>query len=94
MKLSELTYEFLESVGLSKVSMHSDRSDALSSVSSAVVLDRVKRDLAGRYGDVTLVITPEEAWYNQIRIEDAKWQADHDEYCADKAAFCAKYGCD
>lgn len=93
-KLSELTYEFLESVGLSKVSMHTDRSDSLLSISSATGLEQAKQELSERYGDVNLIITPEADWFAQIVIDDAQWKADHAEYCRDKAAWCRKYGCD
>lgn len=94
MKLSELTYEFLQSVGLSEVSMHTDRSDALRSIGGVHSFENAKAELMEKYGDVNLIINPDAAWFDQIAIDDAKWKADHDEYCRDKAEWCRKYGCD
>ena len=93
-KLSELTYEFLQSVGLSEANMHTDRSDALRHIGGVHSLETAKNQLMEKYGDVDLVITPEAEWYDQIVIDDAKWQEDHDKYCRDKDEWFRKYGCD
>lgn len=93
-KLSGLTYEFLESVGLSEVSMHTDCSDVLLNIRCKDALESAKKELMDGYGDVDLVINPEVAWSRQIWIDDAKWQADHEAFCKEKAAWCAKHGCD
>lgn len=93
-KLSELTYEFLVSLGLPKASMHTDSSDGLRSLYNAYQTEQAKKELSERYGDVTLIVDPDADWYKQIQIDDAKWKADHVKYCEDKAAWCAKYGCD
>lgn len=95
MKLSELTYEYLQSIGLGRVYMHTDCSDALRFFGSQTQFEKAKQDLFDNYGDVELIISPNaEAWFDKIKIDNAKWQRDYDEYCADKAAWCAKYGCD
>lgn len=94
MKLSELTYEYLESVGLSRVSMHTDSTDILTTISSQRELERAKAELADWYGDVELSIDPEADWFDRILIEDSRWEADHEQFCKEKAAWCSKYGCD
>lgn len=94
MKLSELTYEYLQSVGMSTAYMNYDCEDALRQVSSAETLDLVKQELSAKYGDVDLIINPKAAWFDQIKIDDEKWQADHESFCKKKAAWCAQYGCD
>lgn len=93
MKLSELTYQYLDSIGLGKAYMHYDCSDALRLVSSEFALEEAKKELMDRYGDVELVINPDEPWYNRIKIDDAKWQSDNEKYCDRKAEWCNKYGC-
>lgn len=92
MKLSELTYEFLESVGLTRVSMPTDCSDALLSVSNEATLEMAKSELSGRYGDVDIIVNTDAEWFDQIKIDDAKWQADFDRFCKRKAAWCSKNG--
>ena len=94
MKLSELTYEYLQSVGMSTAHMHYDCGDALRQVNSAESLDRVKQELSAIYGDVNLIINPKADWFDRIKIDDEKWQADHESFCEKKAAWCNKYGCD
>lgn len=92
MKLSELTYEFLVSVGLTRVSMPTDCSDALLSVSNEATLEKAKSELSGRYGDVDVIVNTDAEWFDQIKINDAKWQADFDRFCNRKAAWCSKNG--
>lgn len=92
MKLSELTYEFLESVGLSSASMHTDSSDGLRLLYNESQFQQAKEELMARYGDVNLIIDPSEFWSRQIKIDDAKWQADFDAFCKDKGEWCRKYG--
>ena len=92
MKLSELTYEFLESIGLTKASMHTDRSDELRCLYNAYQTEAAKKELSEKYGDVNLIINPSAVWSRQIVIDDAKWQADFDAYCKAKAEWCAKHG--
>lgn len=94
MKLSELTYEFLESIGLPRTHMPTDCSDSVTLIDNPERFERAKKELAERYGDVELVIDPAQAWFNQIRIEDEKWKADHERYCKAKGEWCRKYGCD
>ena len=94
MKLSELTYEYLQSIGLPNAHMHTDRTDALRSMHNEYHFNQAKQDLMAGYGDVDLIINPEGAWYEKIVIDDAKWRADHEAFCKEKAEFCRKYGCD
>lgn len=92
MKLSELTYEYLQSIGLPNAHMHTDRTDALRSMHNEYHFNQAKQDLMAGYGDVNIIITPGAEWFNKIRIDDAKWQADHEEFLKEKAEFCRKYG--
>lgn len=90
MKLSELTYEYLKSVQMQMTSIHTDCSDALTRVESADGLERAKRELMQKYGDVEIEVCPLAPWYSRIKIMDAKWQADYADYCRRKAAWCSK----
>lgn len=94
MKLSELTYEYLQSIGLSRAHIHTDCSDALRLFNNQYQFESAKQDLFGRYGDVDLIITPDAEWYNRIQIDNEKWREDHEAFCTEKAAWCAKYGAD
>lgn len=92
MKLSELTYEYLQSLGLSRAYMHTDCSDGLRSMRDEYHFNVARSVLMTNYGDVNLIINPDAAWFDQIKIDDAKWQADHEEFLKEKAEFCRKYG--
>lgn len=94
MKLSELTYEALQSAGLSRAHIHTDSSDAMTVIASQAGLDRARMELASRYGDVEISINPDADWFDRIKIVDQKWGEDHEKYCRDKAAWCTKYGSD
>lgn len=94
MKLSELTYGALQSAGLSRAHMHTDESDAMTVIASQAGLDQARMELASRYGDVEITINPDADWFDRIKISDPKWKEDHEKYCRDKAAWCAKYGSD
>lgn len=94
MKLSELTYEALQSAGLSIAHMHTDSSDAMTVIASQAGLDQARMELASRYGDVEITINPDADWFDRIKIVDQKWREDHEKYCRDKAAWCTKYGSD
>ena len=93
-KLSELSYEFLMSIGLPKAHMHTDDSDCVREMYNSYHTEDAKKKLAEKYGDVDLIITPEAEWYGRIVIDNEKWRQDHYAYCKEKAAWCAKYGCD
>lgn len=93
-KLSELTFESLVSVGLKGVAMPTDCSDCVSIIDNEGQFDRAQKELMARYGDVDIVITPDAAWYDRLRIDDRKWEEDHKRFVEQKAAWCAKYGCD
>lgn len=92
MKLSELTYETLQSAGLSHAHMHTDESDAMTVIACQAGLDLARQELTSRYGDVEITINPDADWFNRIKIVDQKWREDHEKYCRDKAAWCNKYG--
>lgn len=94
MKLSELTYAHLQSIGLSRAHIHTDCSDGLQQFDTQDSFDRAKAGLMAAYGDVNLVIDPAADWFDQIRIDDAKWQADYDEFCRQKLEWCNEYGAD
>ena len=94
MKLSELTYEALQSAGLSLAHMHTDNSDAMTVIADQDGLDRARMELASRYGDVEITINPDADWFDRIKISDPKWREDHEKYFRDKAAWCTKYGSD
>lgn len=95
MKISELTYEYLQSVGLSRAHIHTDNSDGLRSFGSEESFEDAKLKLMENYGDVNIIVDPDnEYWFNQIRIDDAKWQADHEDFCRRKAEWCNQNGCD
>jgi len=94
MKLSELTYEYLLSIGLTQAYMHTDCSDALRSMYNEYHFEKAKQELMASYGDVNLIITPEAEWYDRIKIDDARWQADYEAFCEEKAEWCRKYGAD
>jgi len=94
MKLSELTYEYLQSIGLGRVHMHTDCSDALRVINCQLAFDDAKKQLFEKYGDVNIIIDPKADWFDRIKIDDDKWQSDYEEYCQEKAAWCNKYGCD
>ena len=93
MKVSELTYDYLLSVGLPKTFMHTDRSDSLRQMANESQLEKAKSDLIAAYGDVEISVHPDADWFDQIRIDDAKWQSDNENYCNEKAEWCNKYGC-
>jgi hypothetical protein len=94
MKLSELTYDYLCSLGLSRAHLHTDATDGLMLFDRPEQFERAKQALFEKYGDVTIEINPEADWYDRIKIVDEKWQADFDKFCREKAAWCSKYGCD
>jgi len=92
--LHELNYELLVSLGLPKASIHTDETDALRQLYNDFQTEKAKKELAEKYGDVELIIDPNEDWFNVIRIDNEKWRNDHDAFCKEKADWCARYGCD
>lgn len=88
MKLSEFHYPNRD------FTMHYDASDAQRSINSEDALNNVKVKLFKKYGDVEIEIDWSQPWYDQVRITDEKWVADHREYCRRKQEWCDKYGCD
>lgn len=92
MKVSELTYDYLKSVGLPKTYMHTDRGDSLRQMANEFQLEKAKSDLIAAYGDVEISVHPDAYWFDQIKIEDEKWQADHDEYVRVKQEWCRENG--
>ena len=94
MKLSELTYDYLCSLGLSRAHLHMDATDGLMLFDRPEQFERAKQALFEKYGDVTIEINPEADWFDRLKIVDEKWQADFDKFCREKAAWCSKYGSD
>lgn len=88
MKLSELTYKYLQSIGLPRAHMHTDASDALRELYNAYQTEKAKEELSAKYGDVDLIITPDAVWYERIVIDNEKWREDHEAFCKEKAAWC------
>ena len=88
MKLSEVHYPKRD------FTMHYDASDAQRSINSEDALNNVKVKLFKKYGDVEIEIDWSQPWFDQVRITDEKWVADHREYCNRKQEWCDKYGCD
>jgi len=74
-----------------RASMHTDCTDALRQMYSEEQLERAKAELMAAYGDVELLISPDEAWFKQIVIDDPRWQADYEDYCNRKADWCRKH---
>ena len=93
-KLSELTYAYLQSVGLSRAHIHTDCSDGLQQFSTKDSFDLAKASLMAAYGDVNLIIDPAADWFDQISIDDEKWRADHEAFCREKAAWLKGFCCD
>lgn len=95
MKISELTFEGISSkLGKNHFSMHYDASDALMDIYNSFAFERAKKNLMSKFGDVEVTIHPEAEWYDNVRIEDEKWKEASKAYIDEKAAWCAKYGCD
>lgn len=94
MKLSELTYEYLQDVGLGRAHIHTDCTDSLRLFDCEFQFERAKADLMLAYGDVDIKVDLSADWYDRIKIVDAKWQADYDKFCREKTAWCSKYGSD
>ena len=94
MKLSELTYEYLKSVGLCRAHMHTDRTDELRVISGKMTFEIAKKCLYQKYGNVELSIDPAAPWYARIVILDERWKQDHDMYMSKKANWISRNGCD
>lgn len=88
MKLSEFHYPNRS------FNMHYDASDAQRSINSEETFNKVKKELSDKYGDVEIEVDWSQPWFDQVKILDEKWVADHREYCNRKQAWCDKYGCD
>lgn len=93
MKLSELTYEWLQAIGIETPHLRVEAEDKLRRIFCAEDLEGAKAELADKYGDIYIIVNPDEAWFAQIKNDDAKFKADFDKFCKEKAAWCARYGC-
>lgn len=94
MKLSELTYDYLQKVNLGRCYMPTDQSDALRLVASEAGLEDVKQKLIEKWGDMEVEVKPDANWFDRVTIKNEAFNAAQEEYCRRKAAWCAKYGCD
>lgn len=95
MKFSELNYDKVCSM-LNKKSfcMHSDESDCMRDVRHENDFEDVRKKITDKYGDVEISVNPGTDWWDEVKIEDEKWNEDYDAFCKDKQAWCDKYGCD
>ena len=91
-KLSELTYDMLQELGLPNVSMPCAATDALRSIGSEMSLERAKKELGEKYGDVDLIINPNAEWFDVIKIDNPKFNEDLNRFENDKGDWCRKYG--
>lgn len=89
MKLSELKLEDV----LGK-HMHENEQDYMVYVGSQEGLDRIKAKLTAKFGDVDIVINPDEDWFNVVKITSQNWIDAFMEFGRIKQAWCDKYGCD
>jgi len=95
MKLSELNYDKVCSMlNKNNFSMHYDASDCLRDIYTEKGFEEVKSQIMGRYGDVEISVNPGSYWWNEVKIEDKKWNDDMDVFNKEKQAWCSKYGCD
>lgn len=92
-RLSEMDFESITALlKRDGFTMHYDASDCERWIHSQGQLDEVISQLIETWGDMEIEIDTDANW--PIRILDRKWNEVHDAYIDDKAAFCAKYGCD
>jgi len=94
MKISELKFEQCIKPSESQFYMHYDNSDCLREICSQKDLDKSRNALMSKFGDVEVEIRLNGNWNERVVIIDAKWNAEHKDYCDAKQAWCNKYGCD
>lgn len=94
-KLSEFTYnDIAEFLGSNHFNMHYNSSDALRHINCETSFSDVVESLIKSYGDVNIVVTRGVYWFDEVKIDDAVWEKDYNDFCKAKQAWCDKYGCD
>lgn len=94
-KISKLTYEEVKKELGNEFYMPYDESDVVRRIAHENGWDRTKKELMDSWGDVEVIVDKDaEFWSDQVKIIDAEFMAAQRRYEEDKAAWCAKYGCD
>lgn len=94
-ELSTITYdEIVNELGSGTFNMPSDDSDALRTVASAGTFEQVKKGLIEEWGDMKVVVSNSQHWYDQVKLINKAFNDAQKSYIDKKAAWCAKYGCD
>lgn len=94
-KISKLTYEEVKKELGNEFYMPYDESDVVRRIAHENGWDRTKKELMDRWGDVEVIVDKDaKFWSDQVKIIDAEFMAAQRRYEDDKAAWCAKYGCD
>lgn len=94
-KISKLTYEEVKKELGEEFYMPYDESDVVRRIAHVNGWDRTKKELMDKWGDVEVVVNRDaEFRSDQIKIIDAEFVAAQKKYEEEKAAFCAKWGCD
>lgn len=94
-KISKLTYEEVKKELGNEFYMPYDQSDVVRRIAHENGWNLTKKELMDRWGDVEVIIDKDaKYWSDQVKIIDAEFMAAQRRYEEDKAAWCAKYGCD
>lgn len=94
-KISKLTYEEVKKELGNEFYMPYDESDVVRRIAHENGWNLTKKELMDRWGDVEVIIDKDaKYWSDQVKIIDAEFMAAQRRYEEDKAAWCAKYGCD
>lgn len=94
-KISKLTYEEVKKELGNEFYMPYDQSDVVRRIAHENGWNLTKKELMDRWGDVEVIIDKDaKYWSDQVKIIDAEFMAAQRRYEEDKAAWCARYGCD
>lgn len=94
-KISKITYEEVKKELGNEFYMPYDQSDVVRRIAHENGWNLTKKELMDRWGDVEVIIDKDaKYWSDQVKIIDAEFMAAQRRYEDDKAAWCAKYGCD
>lgn len=94
-KISKLTYEEVKKELGNEFYMPYDQSDVVRRIAHENGWNLTKKELMDRWGDVEVIIDKDaKYWSDQVKIIDAEFMAAQRRYEDDKAAWCARYGCD
>ena len=93
--ISKFTYDEVKKELGNEFYMHYDHTDVLRRIAHENGWNRTKKELMDKWGDVEVIIDKDaEYWSDQVRIIDTEFIAAQKRYGDDKAAWCAKHGCD